>query len=722
MSNKFMDTLPIRPPPHSSCEISFGTHLDYSTVTVSKANKSGCPTIKPKQSKSRDGCVTCKGKRLKCDELKPTCHQCHKRGVPCGGYQKDFKWRPFELESVLNGKSLKTIRKGVNKKNPSSRPKVQKHPNQITCQASPASCKSLHKAPQNFPPSHVSSRTESAYTIPNNDVVQLLTPPPPGTLQCPRMSSTLSIDSEFSGTCNKRQIRLSDPTNSQSRSKLTTRITSSIGVTSSSLNAISCHAEQEHGPTVGGNDVDDEVEEISRSDLNQNIWDTPYPSPTISTTSSSDYSDTLLSWGETSVSAYDIFRRPAVTIQSPELLLLNFDKRTCGIMSIKDGPKENPWRTLIWPLAHHSSALYHAISSMTAFHMSRVRPQLRVAGIEHMRKSLSLLASGISDGNISNEAALGTTLVLAFSEAFDTHISFGVEHLRGARVLLNQALVKLPMLSYNSEGMRRLQFLHNVWVYLDVLARLTSDREDDFCTGVLHEPLIPSAEVDPLLGCAATLYPLIGRAASLSQRVRKLEVNSDGIIADAMELKDALESWAPENYYEPPEDPSSNVAHSITTAEAYRWATLLYLHQAVPEIPSLSAHELAKKAINCIASIPPDSRCCIIHIYPLLATSCEAITEEERNWVRARWEGMMGRMWIGNVDKSYQVVKEVWGRRDSFLREWQLGHRATPPRYGSPLKIFYQHEKGDYEYEVSVKGSLHWLGVMKDWGWEVLLG
>lgn len=42
------------------------------------------------------GCVTCKAKRLKCDEVKPSCQQCHKRNVTCGGYKKDYKWRAFE--------------------------------------------------------------------------------------------------------------------------------------------------------------------------------------------------------------------------------------------------------------------------------------------------------------------------------------------------------------------------------------------------------------------------------------------------------------------------------------------------------------------------------------------------------------------------------------------------------------------------------------------------
>lgn len=48
-----------------------------------------------RQSKSRNGCLTCKAKRMKCDETKPSCQQCIRRKVACGGYKKDLRWKPF---------------------------------------------------------------------------------------------------------------------------------------------------------------------------------------------------------------------------------------------------------------------------------------------------------------------------------------------------------------------------------------------------------------------------------------------------------------------------------------------------------------------------------------------------------------------------------------------------------------------------------------------------
>ena len=41
---------------------------------------------------------------MKCDETKPTCQQCARRNVECGGYRKDYKWRPFGETSFVPNK------------------------------------------------------------------------------------------------------------------------------------------------------------------------------------------------------------------------------------------------------------------------------------------------------------------------------------------------------------------------------------------------------------------------------------------------------------------------------------------------------------------------------------------------------------------------------------------------------------------------------------------
>lgn len=510
---------------------------------------------------------------------------------------------------------------------------------------------------------------------------------------------------------------------------------------------------------------DDDVEEIIRqADPGPEAWVMRLPSPTPSSSSSSSDG-----------SVNTMYQQPLLKPGSPEMLMLRFDRQTCGILSVKDGPTENPWRTLVWPLARDSPALYHAISSMTAFHTSKEKPEMRVDGVDHMRRSIKALAAGIA--NMRVDAALATTLVLAFSESWDQHISTGIQHLRGAKALVNKAVIKHQQNSMSGDELTRFRFLCNTWIYMDVLARLTSLQEDDFSDfdsvlSPLSGPFESVNEVDPLMGCAGTLFPLIGRVANLVQKVRKTESNSFAIISQAIELKTLVEQWEPPAYFEPPEDPTSEVQHSFQTAESYRWATLLYLHQAVPEIPSEPAAKLAKKVLVLLATVPISSRATIVQIYPLFAASCEAVEQEARQWVHERWTAMQQRLMIGNIDRCMEVIKEVWDRRDAFEHEKAMRlHRRTGSRIASfipPMDnmkrkavsaddadatgFFGMGEPGpsfkrratvgdmgmpaparvnqpnprkrstdsleNIEPEYMVRGKLHWVGVMNDWNWE----
>ncbi|KAI1505720.1 hypothetical protein F5X99DRAFT_404756 [Biscogniauxia marginata] len=61
------------------------------------------PPIKRRTShaKTRTGCVTCKGRRVKCDEARPSCAKCEKAGFQCAGYEKPPKDKRRSTLSVL---------------------------------------------------------------------------------------------------------------------------------------------------------------------------------------------------------------------------------------------------------------------------------------------------------------------------------------------------------------------------------------------------------------------------------------------------------------------------------------------------------------------------------------------------------------------------------------------------------------------------------------------
>ncbi|KAK8216112.1 fungal-specific transcription factor domain-containing protein [Phyllosticta capitalensis] len=751
---------------------------------------------KRKQSKSRNGCSTCKAKRLKCDETKPTCQQCARRSVPCGGYKKDFKWRPFEEASFTGSKPPQPAKQSKASSPPNEAPTVTA--------ANPQSPPVADVSPQTSLPSDVrfappfASSQQSAAPVQQSMLEFSFPTPgafPPGSSPIAARPEPAAIDPLEPGSTTSTTSMFNDADTVDTVPSVNTAISSLSSGQSPRLvdlllpgtdpnappheympweaqfpgaDAMFPHPPYfGHGPNVMEDDGD--IEEIMRPLASHGInpdheaWVMRLPTPL----PSGDFGRTTPRPPE----PFPAFlHEPRVAMDSPEMTAMLFDRQTCGILSLKNGPSENPWRSLIWPLAQDSPALFHAIASMTNFHMSKQNSRLRVLGIEHMRSSIEHLATGI--GSMHLDAAIATTLALAFAETWDQQTSTGIDHIKGAKILVQQALARHQRAPSQGDNLARFKFLCNTWVYMDVTARLTSmddDESNDFdaIASLFAGPFEFEAQLDPLMGCGSTLFPIIGHVANLVRRVRRSESNSPSIISQAMELKTQLEDWVPQAYFEVPEDPTSHIQHSLQTAEAYRWATLLYLHQAVPEIPSLSSAELAKKVLIYLATVPLTSRAVIVHIYPLTAAGSEA-TGEDRQWVQDRWESMSTRMVIGIVDRCLDICKEVWARRDAYearvrprmtvatkssnikgsisprndmldepLR-WNenfVGDRrnrrptgmgrfdmSMPLNAEKPRASATDAGSGLEDREYTVRGRLHWLGVMKDWGWEVLLG
>ena len=748
---------------------------------------------KQKQSKSRNGCTTCKKKRLKCDETKPRCNQCQRRKVPCEGYKKDYKWRSFE-EATFTTKPMGKVRKGstqngneslaptaaspthssngfiLNPEDDFHVPLLSPYPENRTRSEYGLDAQRFLLSQGQHEHAHLyRHRSEDFDLIPHSDEE----------IQDMMGSAALPASNHEPNLLQERQIYgmpLHDITLNHS-------LPTAAGLS------------EHRGPLQ-----DDFDEEIPRNmdSTHFNRWSHRPASPAFSESSTSSESSLMV-----------IPRLPRRSASSTEMLMARFDQETCGILSVKDGPSENPWRIHILPLLDKSPALWNAIKSMSALHGSKNDKALLMNGVNLQNKSIRELVSGIESMNIDNslarvDASLATVLALAFSDSWDGgEVKTGIAHLRGARAMVANAVETHKKAAIAGIGERheaqRLRFLCNTYVYIDVLARLTSLEDTDHqvnhdhfetIMSTVNGPLHEVSEVDPLLGCAHSLFPIIGRVANLVQKVRKTQTNSYITISQAADLKEQLQKWRAPNKlrFERPEDPSSEVEHSISTAEAYRWATLLYLHQAVPEIPSEPSPMLAGKILTCLASVPLSSRAVIVQIFPLLAASCEVVEQEDRAFVRQRWQAMVLRLQIRNVDRCLEIVEEVWKRRDAYqskdldLDPVRQRHAAMtepssgntgPPMLGSckrkatTMDTFDTHalfndptpaarhgpamkrrvtmdqtgrpmgsSAGNTELmqpstahssqldddarspEYTVRGSLHWLGVMKDHNWE----
>ncbi|GFF84891.1 hypothetical protein IFM47457_06628 [Aspergillus lentulus] len=694
------------------------------------------------------GCLTCKAKRLKCDESKPTCLQCKKRNVECGGYKKDFKWRPFEETNVVSRISSIQARKS----DPATSGKERRASRSVQA----------GKDRQPWPVSARSS-TPTASSLESNDVAPIHTIQSgnsPST-DSPLASAQENLASRNGGIArfldfSKAEDELfapffADSSPLEQSPRLSDIVPSALDIHTSPIRRPLGLASQNTTLRSGNlsfaallGEDNDKIEEIARqSDEYIDPWLVGFSDGGASS--------------ETSNTPAMLTKEPKFDIASPEMLALQFDRFTCGILSVKDGVNENPWRTLIWPLAAETPALYHAIFSMTAFHSSKDNPGLRMHGVDHMRRSITYMVQDIQ--NMRADAALATSLALAFADTWDQHTRNCIQHVRGAKALVLQVLRSKVR---DANDIERIRFLYNTWLYMDAIARLTSrddEGDQDMNVSIFQLPRDAVHEIDPLMGCATTLFPLINQVARLIQRVRKTESNSISLVSQAIELKRLIEQWEPPEWFVPPEDPTSEVQHSIQTAHAYRWATLLYLHQAVPEMPSEPASDLAKRVLILLATVPSGSRTTIVQMFPLIAAGCEAEPGEDRQWVLSRWRAIQSRLMIGSIDRCIEVVQEVWSRRDIVEAEKQrrkervlnssnfqskggpgLTSQETKERFISSFTIssdsavssrppFVGARRSsavspleNIEFEKTVRGKLHWVSVMQEWGWEVFLG
>jgi hypothetical protein len=195
-------------------------------------------------------------------------------------------------------------------------------------------------------------------------------------------------------------------------------------------------------------------------------------------------------------------------------------------------------------------------------------------------------------------------------------------------------------------------------------------------------------------------------AADLCYEVRMATITSD-IIRKAETLKREVERYRGTSMFT-----TTKVAHpsdldkqyAVHTAEAYRYATLLFLHQVMPDIFGMTSSQyLARATVSHLSRSPPSCSVTLAQIYPLFVAGCEASTKQEREWVKERWAAMATRMRVTNVSNCWKITQEVWGRRDAYRQLRSENAQGVADNID------------DMDPEFSIKGRLHWAAVMKDW-------
>ncbi|CAH0051124.1 unnamed protein product [Clonostachys solani] len=69
--------------------------------TGTRSNPISGKRTRRKNSKSRQGCLRCKSRRVKCDEVRPECGNCKKISRQCPGFQQELRWSKRHERGVV---------------------------------------------------------------------------------------------------------------------------------------------------------------------------------------------------------------------------------------------------------------------------------------------------------------------------------------------------------------------------------------------------------------------------------------------------------------------------------------------------------------------------------------------------------------------------------------------------------------------------------------------
>jgi hypothetical protein len=423
---------------------------------------------------------------------------------------------------------------------------------------------------------------------------------------------------------------------------------------------------------------------------------------------------------------------------SPEVLLSHFRDQICPMLSIT-GSQENMWKSLVLPLVHNSQSLCLAISALTALHISTNNTssiQLHAHGAGLLLQSFRSLQSELNRTE-RMIGTLATIILLASWTGWSEGLHHAKTHMNGASALLSQIGSRYMQQTwrFSSNEKCALMFLVSTFVHIAALSSLVHAAIAKGNIRFLTDSMVadgmggfqmrhgflgtthPLISLDPWLDCLSTSIYLMKQAALVCHDVVSGTSTSSAICQRATRLKQEIEGWTP-TIRRPRSRAqlfTADEEYMLHTAEAYRYATLLYLHQAVPEMLSASSQQLATTAIAHLCSCPPSATITFAQTYPLFVAGCEVTSKEDRQWVKERWTTKMMCMRVPNISKCWEITQEVWKRRDAYKqmrRESSVSHQRCA---ASQCPV----EAEDMDVEFTVKGSLHWAQIMKERDWEV---
>ena len=348
--------------------------------------------------------------------------------------------------------------------------------------------------------------------------------------------------------------------------------------------------------------------------------------------------------------------------------------RLSTILTVKgDEPNNNPFLSLVIPLALDDAVVMHSLLGLAGAHLIRFdrREDYVECKEKHRAEALTLLREGVTKAVTSN-ADVSEGIVACMILQYQLQVIDGSPN-GEYRTHFSAAREYVKFRHHQPVG----RFAHEFFEYADMSISMTSllryvDQPVADCSIEPSSPHPPRFAIPGvvnnfdgvMLNELSGLFALITKITALRDRVRSRKQKGDypcieyTTIIEGAQLDKRLDTW--DSFQE--EDSINSV-----TAELYRQAAAIYLHRTMrASRPEEGLSLRVRRGTDLLETFYQNGGTmnCVL-LLPTFILGCAAFQTEEREKIRDVFNRLASTNDFGNVDPSMRIVQRVWEMMDN---------------------------------------------------------
>ncbi|KPI45068.1 uncharacterized protein AB675_2604 [Cyphellophora attinorum] len=355
--------------------------------------------------------------------------------------------------------------------------------------------------------------------------------------------------------------------------------------------------------------------------------------------------------------------------------LLNHFLQAISRALVVGGDDMNPYLRYIAPMAFRSTAVRHALLTLSASHLSRVYPDFENDLLYHRSMVFDQLKLEL-ERNGNTVHILATALLLCLLEICEGRSRKWLLHLRGSQVLASQLpeTDREPAAMFLADLCRYLCCVTSVTSHLVPLPRSGLDRERGFDLGS------PTTELHPLFGVCDAFYDVVALISKLRREKRAREGRSDPTASQDMDtLMRALDGWSPPDTI----GRSNEFGEAVAGAICMKWAAILYARWTLLGEQTTTSDQIqtaTRSILSELSLIRPGSHICTHLLFPLMMAGLGSFSKGDRLTVEYRLNLVEGLLGFGNITVLHKLLDEVWTRANRLEKvDWEYLLETTYP-------------------------------------------